>query len=205
MVSSTLAISAFFLLIELVERIQDPAATVLAVTMEAYGDDMDEEETEEEVGVLIPATLAALGICFAGCAVLLAGLPPLSGFIAKFTLIAALFNPDGLGGSGEAVTVAAWVLIALLLLSGLAGLIAMTRIGIRTFWAPIDGTVPRVLVMEFVPVALLLALCLAMTIQGGTVMRYMDATARSLHAPADYIGAVLSAKRVPSPVTDEAR
>ena len=61
MVSSTLTISAFFLLIELVERAQDPAADVLAVTMEAYGDDMDEEDIEEEVGVTIPATLAILG------------------------------------------------------------------------------------------------------------------------------------------------
>jgi len=199
MVSSTLAISAFFLLVELVERIQDPAANVLAVTMEAYGDDMDEDEVNEEVGVLIPGTLAALGICFAGCAVLIAGLPPLSGFIAKFALISAVFNNDGLGGAANAVNATAWAMTGLLLLAGLAGMIAMTRMGIRTFWAPIDGTVPRVRVSEFFPIAFLLAVCLGITVQGGSVMRYMDTTAQSLHAPSDYVRSVLSAKRVPAP------
>ena len=38
LVSSTLGISAFFLLIELVERGREPGADVLAVTREAYGD-----------------------------------------------------------------------------------------------------------------------------------------------------------------------
>src|SRR5690606_15555436 len=49
LVSSTLTVAAFFLLVELIERGQDPAANLLAVTMEAYGDD-DEEEQEAEVG-----------------------------------------------------------------------------------------------------------------------------------------------------------
>lgn len=205
MVSSTLAISAFFLLIELVERAQDPAANVLAVTMEAYGDDMDEDEVEEEVGVAIPGTLAILGICFAGCALLIAGLPPFSGFIAKFALISAMFNPGGLGGAEAAISAAAWGLAALLLVSGLSGMIAMARMGIRTFWAPIEGTVPRVLVTEIAPVAFLLGLCLLITVQGGSVMRYMDATAQSLHAPTEYVRAVLSAKSVPAPDAEGAK
>lgn len=94
MVSSTLAIAAFFLLIELVERGQDAAANVLAVTMEAYGDD-EEEEDEEEVGTVLPATLAILGTCFCICAILLIGLPPFSGFLAKFLILTAVFNGDG--------------------------------------------------------------------------------------------------------------
>ena len=198
MVSSTLTISAFFLLIELVERAQDPAADVLAVTREAYGEDLEEEEEEEDVGVAIPATLAVLGICFAGCGVLLAGMPPLSGFIAKFALLTAMLNPDGLG-AGDPISATTWALVALLILSGLSAMIAMTRAGIRTFWAPIEGTVPRVLVIEIVPVAFLLALCLAVTVQGGPVMRYMEATARSLHAPEHYVRDVLTASRVPAP------
>ena len=198
MVSSTLTISAFFLLIELVERAQDPAADVLAVTMEAYGDDMDEEKTEEDVGVAIPATLAVLGICFAACGLLLAGLPPLSGFIAKFAIITALFNPDGLGG-GAVISGTTWTFVALLLLSGLSAMIAMTRAGIRTFWAPIEGIVPRVLVMEIAPVALLLVLCLTLTVDGGRMMEFMDATARSLHAPANYVHDVMSASPVTGP------
>lgn len=196
MVSSTLALGAFFLLIELVERAQSPAADMLAVTMEAYGD-TDEEEVEEEVGTVIPATLAVLGICFAGCTILLAGLPPLSGFVAKFALLTALVNTGGLGAA-PAVSAISWALVALLIVSGLAAMIAMVRAGIRTFWAPIDGTVPRVLVMEIAPVAFLLTLCLTMTILGGSILRYTDATAHSLHMPAGYIRDVLSTSPVPS-------
>lgn len=196
MVSSTLALGAFFLLIELVERAQSPAADMLAVTMEAYGD-TDEEKVEEEVGTVIPATLAILGICFAGCTILLAGLPPLSGFVAKFALLTALVNKGGLGAA-HTVSAVSWALVALLIVSGLAAMIAMVRAGIRTFWAPIDGTIPRVLVMEIAPVAFLLTLCLTMTILGGPLLRYTDATADSLHRPAGYIRDVLSTPPVPS-------
>lgn len=195
MVSSTLTIAAFFLLIELVERGQDAAANVLAVTMEAYGDD-EEEDDEEEVGVVLPATLAILGTCFAIVAILLIGLPPFSGFIAKFLILAAVFNGDGTAPTlAMPVSPASWALIALILLSGLSALIAMTRTGIRTFWASLEGNVPRVLVREVVPIAGLLAVCLALTIAAGPAMQYMDATARSLHSPKDYIDSVLNAPR----------
>ena len=184
LVSSTLAISAFFLLVELVERMRDPGADVLAVTMEAYGED---EIAEEEVGVAIPATIALLGGSFIACALLLAGLPPLSGFIAKFGLMAAMLE------SGDAIRVSTWVLIALLTLSGLATLIAMTRTGITSFWARIDDTVPRVGVIEMAPVLALLLLCLGLSVGGGPVMRYMDATTQALRSPQNYVTGVLPA------------
>jgi multicomponent K+:H+ antiporter subunit D len=201
MASSTLAISAFFLLIELVERAQDPAANVLAVTMEAYGDDPDDVEVEEEVGLAIPGTLAVLGVCFVACALLIAGLPPLPGFVAKVALISAMLNPGGPVAADTVVSVSTWVLTALLLVSGLSGMIAMVRMGIRTFWAPIEGTVPRVRVTEIVPVVFLLTLCMVMAVRGGTVLQYMDATAQSLHAPSSYVRAVLGAESVPPPPT----
>ncbi|PRD45619.1 monovalent cation/H+ antiporter subunit D [Phyllobacterium phragmitis] len=194
MVSSTLTISAFFLLIELVERGQDTAANVLAVTMEAYGDEY-EDAVDEEVGLAIPGTLAILGACFAICGILLTGLPPFSGFVAKFLLIASIFNPAGLGDPAP-ISATSWILVALIVLSGLAAMIAMTRTGIRTFWASLEGKVPRVLVIELVPVVGLLLLCLVLTIQAGPAMRYMQATAQSLHAPQDYIRSVLAAPRV---------
>ena len=203
LVSSTMTISAFFLLIELVDRVQDPAANVLAVTMDAYGDDMEEEEAEEEVGVAIPATLVILGICFASCGLLLAGLPPLSGFIGKFAILTAVFNPNGLT-QGSTLSLSTWVFAGLLVLSGLAAMIAITRSGIQTFWAPIEGTVPRVLLMEIAPVAFLLTLCVGLTIFGGPVMRYMDETAQALHMPDTYIHDVMSAPRVPSPAKEAA-
>jgi len=147
---------------------------------------------EDRVGVAFPGTLAILGVCFAICGLLLAGLPPFSGFIAKLALLSAILNP---GGGTEAIPAVAWILTTLVVLSGLAALLAMSRFGIRMFWAPIESVVPRVLVSEVVPVAFLLLLTVTLTIQGGQVMRYMEATARSLHAPQQYIDDVLRAPR----------
>ena len=57
------------------------------------------------------------------------------------------------GSAGAAaIPAASWALLALLILSGLAALIAMTRAGIRTFWAPPDRAVPRVRVIEIAPI-----------------------------------------------------
>src|SRR5690606_2850265 len=56
LVTSTAAISALFMLIELIERGQNPAANVLAVTLEAYGEgdsefeDIHERSEERRVG-----------------------------------------------------------------------------------------------------------------------------------------------------------
>jgi len=189
LVSSTLTISAFFMLIELVERGQDAGANVLAVTMEAYGE-ADEEPENEEEGVTMPGTMAVLGICFAACGILLSGLPPLSGFVAKFAMLSAMM---GTGSIGVPPTAAIWALVVLVILSGIAALISMTRVGIRTFWSSIEGTVPRVLVIEIVPVMFLLALTLALTVQAGPAMRYMDTTIRTLSKPSIYIDAVNNA------------
>ncbi len=194
LVSSTLTISAFFMLIELVERGQDSFANVLAVTQEAFGEGEDDEEAEAEVGVTIPATLAVLGISFGLCGILLAGLPPLPGFLSKFAILSAMFNPAGLGEGGE-IGGASWWLAALLILSGLSALIAMSRAGIRAFWAPVDIVVPRVLLIEILPVGALLALTLALTIQAGPVMRFMEATAEGLHQPWFYVESVIEAPR----------
>ena len=194
LVTSTLAISAFFMLIELVERGQDAFANVLAVTQEAFGEGEEDEEAEAEVGVTIPGTLAILGISFALCGVLLAGLPPLPGFLAKFAMLSAMFNPAGPGEGGE-IGAASWWLAALLILSGLSALIAMSRAGIRAFWAPVDAVVPRVLLVEILPVGVLLAMTLALTIQAGPVMRFMEATAQGLHQPWSYVESVIEAPR----------
>ncbi|MDK1386131.1 monovalent cation/H+ antiporter subunit D [Sinorhizobium sp. 8-89] len=193
LVSSTLTISAFFLLIELVERGRDAGADVLAVTMEAYGD-FDEDEEEEEVGVAIPGTMAVLGLCFCLCAVLLSGLPPLSGFVAKFAILRGLFDMPGTD-LATAMSATEWTYVVLLILSGLAAMIAMNRIGIRTFWASIEGTVPRVFVIEITPVVVLLAACIFLSLQAGPAMRYMQAAADDLLNPLFQSERILSAPR----------
>ncbi|GAA0596227.1 monovalent cation/H+ antiporter subunit D [Craurococcus roseus] len=188
--SSVPAIAAFFLLIELVERGRDVGADVLAVTREAFGEGAEDEylDDDEEVGVAIPATMAALGLGFMGCALLLAGLPPLSGFLAKFAMLAPLF-----GAGDDGVPATAWALLGALILSGLATVVAMTRAGIDAFWASPAREAPRVRVLEIAPVALLLALCVSLTVLAGPAMGYMQAAARSLHAPQGYIAGVLPA------------
>lgn len=194
LVSSTFTIGAFFMLIELVERGQDAGANVLAVTIEAYGEG-DDEPLKEDEGVTMPGTIAILGLCFAACAILLAGLPPFSGFIAKFAMLSAMM---GTGAIGVPPTAAVWTLIVLVILSGVASLIAMTRVGIRTFWGSLEGTVPRVLVIELTPVMFLLALTLLLTVRAGPAMQYMDTTIRTLANPSSYIEAVRGAYRVPA-------
>ncbi|MCO6440756.1 MAG: monovalent cation/H+ antiporter subunit D [Nitrococcus mobilis] len=192
LISSTLAISAFFLLVELIERGRGPGADILAVTLEAFGEE-DEEELEavEEVGIATPATLAVLGLSFIGCALVLAGLPPLSGFIAKFALLTALLNTPG-PGTEAAVAPASWALLALLIVSGLATLIAMTRAGMRVFWAPLERAIPQVRLVELTPVVALLIACAGLTVQAEPLLQYTQKTAQTVHNPHDYIRGVLS-------------
>ncbi|MNL44522.1 putative monovalent cation/H+ antiporter subunit D [compost metagenome] len=73
----------------------------------------------------------------------------------------------------------------------------MTRVGIRTFWTSLEGVVPRVLVIEIVPVMFLLALTLFLTVQANSAMQYMDTTIRTLSNPSLYIDAVRNATVVP--------
>lgn len=193
MVSSTLTMGAFFLLVELIERGQDAGASVLAVSMEVYGD-ADEDETDDEVGVIMPGTMAVLAVCFSVCAILLSGLPPLSGFIAKFALLTGIIGASAPGG--ESLGAQAWLVAGIIIFSGLSALIALARTGIRTFWASIEGTVPRVLVIEVAPVLILLTLTLALTVGAGPVMRYMEATTATLTEPRNYINAVFEARRI---------
>lgn len=193
LVSSTLAISAFFMLIELVEKEALPIANILAVTMELFGESDDEEE-EEIIGIAIPGATALLGISFVVCSLSLASLPPFSGFIAKFVILTAILDPEALAQEST-VSAATWWFIALLILSGLAALIALVRAGMRIFWAPVTALVSRVLLIEIVPIAALLCVTLILTVQAGPVMRFMEVAAAGIHEPASYIEAVLEAQQ----------
>lgn len=190
LVSSVLAVGAFFLLAEMIERTQPFGGDLLAVSQEAFGPD-DDPPTDlagDDVGLAIPSAMVFLGLAFAACALLITGLPPLSGFVAKFALLSALLQLPGATGSSWET----WLLFATLLISGMAGVIALSRAGIQMFWGTEGVTVPRLRLIEAGPVAALVAGCIVLTVQAGPVLRYLDATAVSLSHPADYIDAVLS-------------
>lgn len=188
LVSSTLAISALYLIIEPVERNADEEDMIAGIAEPVFDDEYvgAVEEGEDETGVVIPGTIAILGGGFIFCALLLAGLPPLSGFIAKFAIIDALLRTG-------VVAPASWVVIGLIIVSGLATMIVMTRAGIDLLWTPAEDSPPRLSLVEVAPIGLLLAVCLALMLQAGPVMAYLEATSAALHDPADYIAAVADA------------
>lgn len=187
LVVSVLALGAFYLVVELVERGREFGADMLAVTREVFGEAEDPiDEHEDEVGPLIPGRMAILAISFLSSALLISGMPPLAGFVAKFAILSGLVRGTALDGSVAATD---WVLAALLILSGLLALVAMCRAGIRALWDPEDHEVPRVQLLEIAPVLGLLLVCAGLTIWAGPVLAYMETAARSLHAPSSHVAA----------------
>lgn len=144
--------------------------------------------TEDEVGAAIPAAMAFLGLMFVSCVLLVTGLPPMPGFVAKFALISTVLETAPAGGQA----VPGWVLVSAVLVTGFAGIVAASRIGIRLFWTSGERRTPRLRVVEAAPVAFLVLLCIALVGASGPVMRFLEATARSLHDPQIYIRTVLS-------------
>jgi len=200
LVSSTLALGAFFLLQELMERSRTFGADLLAVTLEAFGldrsVDAEEDMSTTDIGVAIPAAMAFLGLSFIACALVLSGLPPLSGFVAKFALLTTILNPDGLTPEvGNPEPVLAWVLLGLLVVSGLTTVVSLTRIGIRAFWVPSGRAQPRLRVIEVFPIAAMLVLGIVLMVQAQPAMRYFTDTARALHHPGDYVRGIMSARQ----------
>ncbi|CAG0946152.1 NADH-quinone oxidoreductase subunit M [Gammaproteobacteria bacterium] len=196
--SSTLAGCALFLLVELLERARqvevappqaDDGNGALPAFVDAErpsGNNLDDDE-QVLFGRAIPAALAFLGITFTICALVTAGLPPLSGFVAKLAMLSALLD---LG------TPAAWTLFALLLVSGLFATMSLMRVGVRHFWTAQDRPAPRLRVIETLPIAGLLAASVALVWQGEVALAYARRAADSLHAPDLYINAVMSARPV---------
>jgi len=183
LIVSTLGTAAFFLLIELIERAREAGADVLAVTAEAFALDVAESEPKEEVGIVIPAAMTFLSLSFLACGLMVAGLPPMPGFLAKFAMMSALLHEEARGA-------AAWTVVALLLLSGLAATVAFARAGVRIFWAS-ERIAPTVRLLEIAPVAALLALCAALCVLAAPAMAYLGEAAQALYAPRGYIEGVL--------------
>ena len=204
---STMAVSALFLLADLMERWRNEGASLApyekrddapflnAQLVPTKNMDLDDEATL--TGRVIPVAVAFLGMAFMACTLVITGLPPLTGFVGKFAMLSALLNPLGLGeASAQLPGPTQWMLLALLIGSGLLALIALTRAGILHLWSTHHRAAPQLRVLEVLPIAGLLLACIALTVQAGPAMRYAQAAADALHAPSGYIQAVMSAKPV---------
>lgn len=193
LIGSTIAVAAFLLLIELIDRIRTPRSAMLALTMEAYA---VEDTPAEPTGRGVPAAMAFLSLAFAACALMIAGLPPLSGFVAKFGMFHALLNPAVDATGVAAVPAAGWSLMALIILSGLIAVVSMMRFGVRTFWASGAAEPPKLHRSEVAPVLFLLALSVLMTVQANALFGYLSRASDGIHRPATYIDRVLSTPTV---------
>ena len=214
LMSSTLALCALFLVTDLIARSRQEEEKVPVLQFgkeqQMFFHDPSAPDAQTNLddserplfGQPIPAALAVLGLAFTFCALLIAGLPPLSGFVGKVTMMTALLNPNGMGAAGGSMRFSAWVLLALFILSGLLATIAYSRAGIRFFWSPRGRPAPHLKVIEVIPIGILLALCLLITVRAGPVLRYTEYTAYHLHAPHAYVDAIMGAPVKPGPTSD---
>ena len=203
LLSSTLAASAFFLLIDMIERWRNAGASVaphenagnapfLSEDLTAMDNVNLDDEQQAVYGRAIPAGIAFLGLGFVACTLLLAGLPPLAGFIGKFAMLSALLD-------APVISPANWSFLALLLLSGFLTLVALSRAGIRYFWTQPLSSMPALRALEVFPVAALLAASVALSIEAGPVMHHASDTAKGLYKPQAYRNAVMGARQEPNP------
>ncbi len=160
--NTSFATAAFFLL-----------ADIIAQARGARQDRLDPGPPIGSAGVV--------GGFFFITALLVVGLPPLSGFLGKFLVLrAALADPAW-----------PWVL-GLVLVTGLLGLVALARSGSLLFLraaGPLEAAPPSVAAL--IPVAGLLALCLALLIWAGPLVGFAAATADQVLHPGAYVQAVL--------------
>jgi multicomponent K+:H+ antiporter subunit D len=205
MVSATLAVSALFILSELVERVgADGTPRLKEVEVEPDEDTNLDDEEAPLVGRAFPVSIALLGLTFIACAVIVSGLPPFSGFIAKVSLLTAALVGDGAGpGSAAVIRPGAWWLFGLLLASGLIATVSLSRAGIRHFWTSGAQLAVRVRGVEALSVVGLLFACVLLTVYAERVLHYTSLTAAGMHSPRAYIEGVLSTQPRPGPTRSD--
>jgi multicomponent Na+:H+ antiporter subunit D len=127
-----------------------------------------------------------LSILFLLPAMSLSGVPPLSGFFAKLTLIMAGLQQG------------AWIIVAVALIVSLLTLYSMTKIWAYVFWKPAPEALPDLEPMPparwtafLMPMVLLSVVTVAVGVFAGPVFDYAQAAAAQLMHPEMYIDAVL--------------
>lgn len=137
-----------------------------------------------------------LGLLFLFAAVAIGGLPPLSGFFAKVTMLMMVSGSAG----------APWIW-AMVLGGGLLALVALGRAGIIIFWkllpkdTPESGPenrpapVPVHAPADLFPAMALLAISPLLVVFGGPIMEFAFAAADHVVNPVHYIEAVLGPDR----------
>ncbi|SET16711.1 multisubunit potassium/proton antiporter, PhaD subunit [Nitrosomonas marina] len=168
------------------------AAAALFLLADCISNRRDVMEDQFEPGPVIQQQ-RLLGALFFIFAALIAGLPPLSGFIGKFLILNAAMSHSALP----------WIM-GTILITGLFTLIALARGGSMMFYraqAPhicrIDTSsdMPRSgmsVTAELTPVLCLLVLCIALVIWAGTITEFTTGTASQLLQPELYIQSVLN-------------
>ncbi|MGG7054990.1 monovalent cation/H+ antiporter subunit D [Nitrosomonas sp. ANs5] len=144
-----------------------------------------------ESGPPIPHARLIGGLFFV-TAVLLAGLPPLSGFIGKFMILKAALAHLQL----------VWIM-GIVLTTSLLALIALARSGsllfykVQTVQGQAGSAIPAPITREVLPIAGLLALCVVLVAWAGPVTGFLQLTAEQLLEPSFYIQAVMTLEKTP--------
>lgn len=185
MTASTLAASAVFLIAEILGRGQDRAPLPADAVFDDEYDDPFASDEVQEIGRVLPASTAFLGVAFVIAALMIASLPPLAGFVGKLSVFVALLADSGVTSTAH------WILIGVLTLSSLAALLAFVRSGIENFWGREATSAPVVRSPEFLAIGGLIAASLWLTITAGAGLTYTVRTGEWLMQPQAYIQAVM--------------
>jgi len=131
-----------------------------------------------------------LSILFIISAMSLAGVPPLSGFFAKLTLIIAGLRTES------------WLIVGTALGVSLLTLYSMTKIWSYVFWKPAPEPLPDLnpmpqnkWLMFLMPMIAFTVITVAIGVYAGAIFDYADVAAGQLMNPQGYIDAVLGGGR----------